>query len=141
MVTLLSGMVRSNNIVDQSSTIVTTVQPPGELMPTIINENITSPASIWICTINPGYAVNASVVISDAILFTDMLDIQCYTYYIIEKPEFKLQPLEGYINQIDKYPFARLQNQLRIHKYLATQSARSWVYRQPRDGLRQSWQA
>lgn len=144
LITLLSGMVQANTMTNSKDDgIELSVNSPPAVLPTNVYTftNFSVPASTWYCTLNPGYVFDYSSVSFYAIMTVDMLDMKYNIYYTIEKPDFKLQPLEGYIRQIDHYPFYRLQNQLSIHKNLATQSVPSWVYRKPRDGLRQSWQA
>ena len=142
LITLLSGMVQANTMTNSKDEgIELSVNSPPAVLPTNVYVNITSSATVtWYCTLNPGYQFVSSVN-TDIIVWADMPSMTCDIYYTIEKPDIKLQLTEGYIRQIDHYPFYRLQNQLSIHKNLATQSVPSWVYRQPRDGLRQSWQA
>jgi hypothetical protein len=144
MITLLSGMVQAEKFVVKATNIEVSIKSPPDMLPTLnFTVNLQTQASTWFCTLNPGYQHGASVTVSDGILFTDMLDMQCYIYYIVNKPEMNLPTLTGYLRSIEKYPFRALNKAPK--RFLAfnqaSQSVPSWVYRQPRDGLRQSWQS
>ena len=116
MITLLSGMIQANNVVAETSTDVVMINSPPAVLPAIdFCVNITFPASIWYCTLNPGYRDQCSANVTDkAVINADILSM----YHI-------------YLTKLNK-------------RYYTNRFETNYTkvnYRMPRDGLRQSWQA
>jgi hypothetical protein len=118
MITLLSGMTQANKFVVKATNIEVSIKSPPDVMPMFILNNVSVPASAtqeWICTLRPGVQHQSSATLNESIISADVQR----TNYINQ-------------NRLLKRYYAESQSQTKSNKL---------IYREPRDGLRQSWQA
>jgi hypothetical protein len=100
------GPINGNASAPNQHEISIAVNSPPAFDIVVANENSQSQTVVWLCTSTPGVNFNASVGVSDAILFTDTPSVECNIYYTIEEIDLKPRLLNGFKNEIDKYPFA-----------------------------------
>lgn len=113
MVMLLSGFVQSNAAVEKSSDVYTLVQPPGDAPAiNLVSAMFPSPVDVtskWYCTLNPGYVIVTSEVISRCLLKAITTDVRSTKHISLSKlnKRYYAQLVPGYKTQGDSYRRAR----------------------------------
>jgi hypothetical protein len=107
ILTMVSVQGNSRNVV-KHDLAYSMNSPPGE----VIIVSIETPTFQVVQTpvsdiqIARGVSVPIKFLISDAIIYDDFQSYECNIYYTISRTDYKSDALDGYPNQIDKYPFA-----------------------------------
>lgn len=145
-ITLLSGIVQSNNRVAETTHIYALDNSPPAMLPIFdLNVNITCPAITWLCRSMPGLRIETSTVIYDNTIF---VDVQSTNYINLSKLSKCY-----YATEIRQKEAINNNNSL-IWENCFIKSPKIWIYdtaslnkrsnsdkfKRPRDGLRQSWQ-
>lgn len=150
LITLLSGMMQANTILDsKEDKVEIAINSPPTMLPVNVSYVVVSfPACTWYCTLNPGYVdqnsanVTDKTVINADVLSTNYINLsklnkKYYTVNIRKNEATTNNDFSTRENWFIKCSKSYLDNDIASDKDINF----VFTYCQPRDGLRQIWQA